>query len=659
MVEPYFDVVAVGGSIPLMPILFFFFWICMFFIVLPNKKIVKFFSPIMLINLFKYFYNYSFIDFFKINGFIVKKNFFLKINSIVFSYKFDHIIYNKFQIYIAKNLYKSLVSYSIRLFFPFAILSFGESSENGFYYDFELDLKLSLENLKKIEKKIFLLLEQNFSFFIFLFENKNYKNDENLFFLNNYSRDIIKNSQNICIYKCGLHIDILNNFHFDYLNKDIFFKLTNISGAYWMKNSSNIMLQRIEGVVFSDNEVLNNYIFSFKDMKDHRLLGKKYDLFHFQLDTCGMIFWHKDGWVIYQEIIKYLRYIFSFFEYMEVNTPQLINKNLWEMSGHLDKFYDNMYIIFSDNDTFVLKPMNCPAHVQIFKNSIKSYKDLPIKYCEFGSCHRKEFSGALHGIMRVKNFIQDDGHIFCTEDQIQKEVILFIKSLFIVYKKFKFTDILIKLSTRPEKRVGNDIIWDKAEKSLMVAMNKLNLNYLIVEGDGAFYGPKIEFTLKDNISRLWQCGTIQVDFFIPKRLGAYYINRFGNKQCPIMLHRAIIGSIERFLGILLENSFDNFPLWLCPVQVIVLNITINEICYSKKIVNILKKENIRVIFDFKNDKISFKIRNAIMKKIPFFIIIGKSELQDNSVSVRNKNSGNLGVMKVDDFINMFKICLFS
>jgi threonyl-tRNA synthetase len=344
---------------------------------------------------------------------------------------------------------------------------------------------------------------------------------------------------------------------------------------------------------------------------------------------------------------------------MEVNTPQLINKHLWEMSGHLDKFSDNMYIISSDDDIYVLKPMNCPAHVQIFKNSIKSYKELPIKYCEFGSCHRKEFSGSLHGIMRVKNFIQDDGHIFCTEEQIQKEVILFIKSLFIVYKKFNFKTILIKLSTRPEKRVGSDLIWDKAEKCLILALNKINLNYLICHGEGAFYGPKIEFTLKDNIGRLWQCGTIQVDFFIPKRLNSYYINKFGTKQFPIMLHRAIIGSIERFFGILLENNNGNFPLWLSSIQVIVLNITINEIWYSKKIVDVLKKKNIRVIYDFKNDKISLKIRNASIKKIPYILIIGKNEVNGNSVSVRDRNVGNLGIMNIDHFINILNLCLFN
>ncbi len=618
----------------------------MFFIILPNKKIIKFISSIMIINLIKYFNNDLLINFtIKSNGFFVKKCFLLIKNSFIdlFYYK------DMFQLSTAKIFYKYLVAYSIKILFPFSILGFGNSVENGFYYDFEIDFRLSFNILKKIERKMILLLEFRFSNFMFFFNKKNFIN---LFFINKYKNDLI-DKNDIYIYKYGSFLDFSYEFNFENLYKFYNFELVKVSGAYWLSDSLNIMLQRIEGNFFDsffklDKNLSNNII-------DHRLLSRKYDLFHFQADTCGVIFWHKNGWIIYQEIIKYLRYIFNFYEYIEVNTPQLMNKNLWEISGHLDKFFESMYFIFSDDDVFLLKPMNCPAHVQIFKNSIKSYKDLPIKYCEFGSCHRKEFSGSLHGIMRVKNFVQDDGHIFCSEYQIQKEVILFIKSLFIVYKKFQFKNILVKLSTRPKKRVGNDLIWDKAEKSLILALDKLNLDYVICKEEGAFYGPKIEFTLKDNIGRLWQCGTIQIDFFIPKRLCASYFNRFGLKQFPIILHRAIIGSIERFFGILLENNSFNFPFWLCPIQIIVLSITFFEIHYSKKIVEILKKENFRVTFDFKNDKISFKIRNAITKKIPYLIIIGKNEVINNFISVRHKEEKNLGVMKIDFFINMIKL----
>lgn len=622
----------------------------MFFIVLPNKRVVKFFNSVMLIDLFKYFFDYSFVSFFKVNGFFVKNCFLIKKNSVVKFYK----DFDKIHLFIVSDFYKYLMSNSIKLFFPFSILSTGFVCENTFFYDFEFEFKLSSSFLERLEKKMNFLLEINVLSSFFLLSN--FTNKNSLIF-NDYKMKHINYNDEIYIYKYGSYLDLCFGSSFDYLVGEFFFKLLKLSGAYWMGNSSNIMLQRVEGIVFHKYENLCDYILSYKNMNDHRVLGKKYDLFHFQQDSGGVIFWHKNGWIIYQEILKYLRFIFSNYNYMEVNTPQLINKNLWEMSGHLDKFCDNMYIVYSDNDIFVLKPMNCPAHAQIFKNSIKSYKDLPVKYCEFGSCHRKEFSGSLHGIMRVRNFVQDDGHIFCLEEQLQKEVTLFIKSLFVVYKKFLFTDILIKVSTRPDKRVGSDILWDKAEEALVFVLNNLKLKYLICFGEGAFYGPKIEFTLKDSIGRFWQCGTIQIDFFIPKRLDVRYFNKFGNKQFPIMIHRAIIGSVERFLGILLESCFDNFPLWLCPIQVIVLNITFNEILYSKQIFDLLKNENIRVGFDFKNDKISLKVRNAIVKKIPYLLIIGKKEFNDKLVSVRTKNFGKLGVMDINAFINMFKSCL--
>ncbi|QQG46668.1 MAG: threonine--tRNA ligase [Candidatus Azosocius agrarius] len=627
----------------------------MFFVILPNKKVIKFINFIMMVDFVKFFYFRSFETLIiKVNNCIVESNFLL-IESCFVNLFFNE---NKKQLFVLGSMCKYLMANAVKILFPFSVLGFGNVVGNGFYYDFELDFKLSSKILEKLEKQIYFLLEKRFLITIFLSSAEKVKK---IFFNNEYKINLINKTyeSNIYIYKCGSFLDICNNIYKIFFKNAFFLKLIKVSGAYWMGNSSNIMLQRIEGFVSFKYEQLNDYILSLNDVRDHRLLGKKYDLFHFQNDTCGMIFWHKDGWIIYQEIIKYLRNIFFFNNYLEVNTPQLINKNLWKMSGHLDKFSENMYSLFSDNDFFILKPMNCPAHVQIFKNSIKSYKDLPIKYCEFGSCYRKEFSGALHGIMRVKNFIQDDGHIFCTENQIQREVILFIKSLFVVYKKFLFKNILIKLATRPEKRVGEDFIWDKAEKSLVLALNKLNLNYFICKGEGAFYGPKIEFTLKDNIGRLWQCGTIQVDFFIPKRLNSYYINRYGFKQFPIILHRAIIGSIERFMGILLEDNFGNFSLWLCPIQIIVLNITANEISYSKKICDFLKKENIRVSFDFKNDKISLKIRNASIRRIPYLLIVGKNEVTNELVSVRTRDSNDLGAMKIDIFLNMFNLCLFN
>ena len=435
------------------------------------------------------------------------------------------------------------------------------------------------------------------------------------------------------------------------------FKLTKLAGAYWRGDSKNEMLQRIYGTCWADKQGLKDYLFRIEEAekRDHRKLGKKFDLFHTQEEAPGMVFWHPKGWQMWQTIEQYIRGVQKKHGYQEIRTPQLVDMSLWERSGHADKFADGMFTLNTDNRHYAIKPMNCPCHVQVFNQGLKSYRDLPIRLAEFGSCHRNEPSGTLHGIMRVRGFVQDDAHIFCMESQIQTEVIDFIDVLQAVYKDFGFNEILVKLSTRPEKRVGSDAVWDKSEASLATALDAKGLDWELLPGEGAFYGPKIEFSLKDCIGRVWQCGTMQVDFSTPGRLDAQYVSEDGSRQVPVMLHRAMLGSFERFIGILIENYAGEMPSWLAPVQAVVLNITDNQAEYCQSVFNSLNDKGFRVETDLRNEKIGFKIREHTIQRVPYLIVIGDREVENGEIAVRARNGDDLGVMSVEDFSRLLQI----
>jgi threonyl-tRNA synthetase len=414
------------------------------------------------------------------------------------------------------------------------------------------------------------------------------------------------------------------------------------------------MLQRVYGTAWSNKQDLEEYIHRLEEAekRDHRKIGKKQNLFHVQEEAPGMVFWHEKGWTLYQIVEQYMRSIFRLNDYKEVHTPQLIDRSLWEKSGHWDKFGDAMFTTNSENRDYAIKPMNCPAHIQIYKQGLKSYRDLPIRLAEFGSCHRNEPSGTLHGIMRVRNFTQDDGHIFCTDEQVQSEVSNFIDLTYDVYKHFGFENVDIKLSTRPEKRVGSDEVWDRAEKALQEALDNKGIEWELQEGEGAFYGPKIEFVLRDCLNREWQCGTLQVDFSMPERLEATYVDEEGNKRTPVMLHRAIVGSLERFVGILIEHYEGAFPSWLAPIQGIILNISEKHLEYVKKVEKDLKDKGLRIISDLRNEKIGFKIREHSMQRYPFILVVGDREMESDQISVRRRGGEDVGSMSVDAFIEL-------
>jgi threonyl-tRNA synthetase len=430
--------------------------------------------------------------------------------------------------------------------------------------------------------------------------------------------------------------------------------LTKLAGAYWSGDSNNEMLQRIYGTSWASKKELKQYLHRIEEAekRDHRKLGKLLDLFHIQEEAPGMIFWHDRGWQLNLTIQDYIRGQLREHGYQEINTPQIVDRSLWEKSGHWDKYQEMMFTTGSENREFAVKPMNCPCHVLVHNQGLKSYRDLPLRLAEFGSCHRNEPSGTLHGLMRVRNFVQDDAHIFCTEDQIQAEVSSFIDLVFKVYKDFGFEEVIVALSTRPEQRVGEDALWDKAEHALKLSLDNKKLDWILQPGDGAFYGPKIDFSLKDCLGRVWQCGTMQVDFSMPGRLGAHYIAEDGSKQVPVMLHRAILGSIERFIGILTEQYEGKFPVWLAPVQAVILNITDKQARYAEKIEKMLKNQRIRVISDLRNEKIGFKIREHTLKRIPYLIVVGDREVEGNTIAVRGLGGDDLGVMQIDEFINL-------
>ncbi|AUJ58688.1 threonine--tRNA ligase [Coxiella-like endosymbiont of Amblyomma americanum] len=532
-----------------------------------------------------------------------------------------------------------LLAHAVKELFPETKIAIGSVIDDRFYYDFDLKHFFTTEDLKKIEKKMRAIVKSDLHI-----ERKILSREEALIIFNKigekYKGEIVNEipkDEILTVYKQGNFIDLCRNLHV--LRTGLLsgaFKLTKLSGVYWKGNRKNAVLQRIYGTAWIDIKDLKDYLHRMEESKDrdHRIIKKKMDLFHFQIESPGNVFWHSKGWGIILRLQDYIRNLNRKYGYQEVNTPQLIEAKLWDKSGHLEKFGEGVFSLTMENQRYVIKPMSCPAHIQIFNHSIKSYRDLPIHYSEFGICHRNESSGALHALMRLKSFIQDDGHIFCTEEQIHLEVSTFIDQLRKVYTDFGFKNIIYKLSTRPEKRVGNDEIWTKAEQSLSEALDEKCVHWEISPGKGAFYGPKIEFSLQDCLGRIWQCGTVQIDFSMPKRLGAYYIDEKGCKKTPVMIHRAILGSFERFLGILLEEYSGKLPLWLTPIQVVVMNITNRQNDYVEKIVENLQNLDIRAISDLRNEKIGFKIREHTIARVPYQVIVGDREVIDKTVTVR-------------------------
>ncbi|HEB87191.1 MAG TPA: threonine--tRNA ligase [Gammaproteobacteria bacterium] len=546
-----------------------------------------------------------------------------------------------------------LMAQAVKQLFPETQVTIGPVVDNGFYYDFARDEPFAEADLAVIEKKMKELVKQDIPVERFVLPR-----DEALRYFRergeNYKAEIIESipeDQDLSLYKQGEFTDLCRGPHVPSTGKIKAFKLMKLAGAYWRGDSSNEMLQRIYGTAWGDKKALKAYLHRLEEAekRDHRKLGRQLDLFHSQEEAPGMIFWHDKGWILYQEIEQYVRKLLRQHGYGEVRTPNLADRVLWEKSGHWDKFKDDMFTTHSENREYAVKPMNCPCHIQIYNQGLKSYRDLPLRMAEFGSCHRNEPSGTLHGLMRVRGFTQDDAHIFCTEDQIQGEVSDFIDLLFEVYRDFGFEDVIIKLSTRPEKRVGADDVWDKAEAALVTALNATDLEWDLQPGEGAFYGPKIEFSLRDCLDRVWQCGTIQVDFNMPGRLDAQYVAEDGSRQVPVMLHRAILGSLERFIGILIEHYAGAFPLWLSPNQVVVMGITDNQATYVQSVAEKLQKQGIRVIADLRNEKVGFKIREHTLQKVPYLLIAGDREVENSTVAVRTRGGEDLGGMTLESF----------
>jgi len=554
---------------------------------------------------------------------------------------------------IIRHSFAHLLGHAVKQLYPEAKMAIGPVIEDGFYYDISYKDTFTPDDLLKIEKRMKELVNRDYNVGVEIVSPEKatevFTDRGEIFKL-----DIVKNipeNEIIKLYKHQEYIDMCRGPHVPNTRHLRAFKLMKVSGAYWRGDSNNEMLQRIYGTAWKSSKELKEYISRIEEAekRDHRKLGKKYSLFHSQEEAPGMVFWHPKGWTIYRILEDFIRETITKYDYQEVKSPQVVDRSLWEKSGHWDKFKEDMFTTTSENREYAIKPMNCPCHIQIFNQGLKSYRDLPIRLSEFGSCHRNEPSGALHGLMRVRNFVQDDAHIFCTDEQIQEEVQNFIDLVFEVYKTFGFDSILIKLSTRPEKRVGSDDIWDKSEKALSEALDSKGLDWSLLPGEGAFYGPKIEFSLKDCLNRVWQCGTIQVDFSMPQRLNASYIDITGRKQTPVMLHRAILGSFERFIGILIENYSGNFPTWLSPIQIMIMGITDrnNEACFSAK--DKLVDFGFRAEIDIRNEKVGFKIREHTMQRIPFLIIIGDKEEENNEISVRTREGKDLGNMTIDKF----------
>ena len=546
-----------------------------------------------------------------------------------------------------------LMAQAVQRLFPSAQVTIGPVIEDGFYYDFAYERTFTPEDLEAIEKKMHEITKEDLGVTRSLMSRS-----EAIDFFNKkeekYKVEILESipsEENLSFYNQGEFTDLCRGPHVPNTAKLQAFKLTKVAGAYWRGDSRNEMLQRIYGTAWPDKKALKKYLFRIEEAekRDHRKLGKKFDLFHTQEEAPGMVFWHPKGWQIWQVIEEYIRDVQNENGYLEIKTPQLVDLSLWEKSGHADKFGDDMFSVTTENRIYAIKPMNCPCHVQVFNQGLRSYRDLPIRLAEFGSCHRDEPSGTLQGLMRARAFVQDDAHIFCTETQIQDEVIDFINVLEGVYANFGFDEIIVKLSTRPEQRVGSDDIWDKAEATLAQALETKGLEFEILPGEGAFYGPKIEFSLKDCLARVWQCGTMQVDFSMPGRLDAQYVDENGSRQVPVMLHRAMLGSFERFIGILIENYAGEMPPWLAPVQAVAMNITDSQADYCHEVCKLLKNKGFRVEVDLRNEKVGFKVREHTIQRVPYMIVVGDREVESGQIAVRARNGDDLGTMSVDEF----------
>ncbi|NDI85816.1 threonine--tRNA ligase [Undibacterium crateris] len=549
-----------------------------------------------------------------------------------------------------------LLAYAVKELFPDAQVTIGPVIENGFYYDFSYKRPFTPDDLVLIEKKMQELAKKDEQVV-----RKVVPRDEAVAYFKSigeaYKAEIIASipaDQDVSLYTEGNFTDLCRGPHVPSTGKLKVFKLMKLAGAYWRGDSKNEMLQRVYGTAFAKKEDQEAYLHMLEEAekRDHRKLAKALDLFHFQDEAPGLVFWHAKGWTIWQQVEQYMRKVYQECGYQEVKGPQILDSSLWGKTGHWDNYKDNMFVTESENRTYALKPMNCPGHVQIFNSGMKSYRDLPLRFGEFGQCHRNEPSGALHGIMRVRGFTQDDGHIFCTEEQIQSEVMAFHPQAMKVYADFGFEQISIKLALRPDNRIGSDEVWDRAEETLRAGLRACGVeSWEELPGEGAFYGPKIEYHLKDSLGRPWQVGTMQVDFFMPGRLGAEYVADDNSRKVPVMLHRAIVGSLERFIGMLIENHAGAMPLWLSPLQVSVLNISESQAEYAQHVAEILKKQGFRVNTDLRNEKITYKIREHSIQKMPYIIVVGDKERDANTVAVRTRGNLDLGVMPIDTFIS--------
>ncbi|MFT7301113.1 MAG: threonyl-tRNA synthetase [Porticoccus sp.] len=549
-----------------------------------------------------------------------------------------------------------LLAQAVKQLFPSAQVTIGPVIENGFFYDFSFERAFTPEDLDAITGRMNVLAESDDEVV-----RRVLSRDEAVSYFRHlgehYKAEIIEgipSGQELSLYRQGEFEDLCRGPHVPSTGRLKYFKLMKVAGAYWRGDSNNEMLQRIYGTAWTSKKELKAYLFQLEEAekRDHRKLAKKFNLFHMQEEAPGMVFWHPKGWSVYTEVERYMREVQRNNGYREIKTPLVVDRTLWERSGHWDKFRENMFTVESESRDYAVKPMNCPCHIQVYNQGLKSYRDLPLRLAEFGSCHRNEASGTLHGLMRVRGFVQDDAHIFCTETQVQNEVSVFSDLLFDVYRDFGFEDVVIRLSTRPEERVGSDEVWDKAEKALADALVAKGLDYELLPGEGAFYGPKIEYSLKDCLGRVWQLGTIQVDFSMPGRLDAQYVSEDGSRQVPVMLHRAILGSFERFIGILIEHYEGAFPTWLAPEQAVVMNITDTQAEYVKKVTDSLKNKGFRVENDLRNEKIGFKIREHTIQKVPYLLVVGDREVETQTVAVRTRGGEGLGTMSIAEFAEL-------
>ena len=551
-----------------------------------------------------------------------------------------------------------LMAYAVQELFPGAQVTIGPTIEDGFYYDFAYERPFTPEDLSAIEAKMTELVKRDIP--VERFELS--RDDAVKYFLDlgeKYKAEIIQSipaDEVLSLYREGDFTDLCRGPHVPSTGKLKVFKLMKVAGAYWRGDSNNEMLQRIYGTAWVNKEDLKDYLYRLEEAekRDHRKLGKQLDLFHLQDEAPGMVFWHPKGWNLWQNIEQHMRRELTAAGYQEIKTPMIMDRSLWEKSGHWENYHENMFITESEKRTYAVKPMNCPGHVQVFNQGLRSYRDLPMRLAEFGSCHRNEPSGALHGLMRVRGFVQDDAHIFCTEAQIVEESKAFNQLVMRIYQQFEFHDVAVKLSLRPEKRVGSDETWDKAEQGLRDALAACGVSWEELPGEGAFYGPKVEYHIKDALGRSWQCGTLQLDFVLPERLGAEYVTEDNGRARPVMLHRAILGSMERFIGILIENHAGSFPLWLAPVQMVIMNITENQADYCRDLAERLTAAGFRVDLDLRNEKIGYKIREHSLQRLPYQLVVGDKEKQENKVAVRRRGGEDLGQMPIEDFIAHLK-----